>query len=188
MVTLPEAVPEEISPGLWVIPILLRRRNRVCGICLVGGFDPIVCESTLLPEICAETGLSLCETKEALGPYLRDMRLCVTDLADTLTWMHGDLRAASATRGTMNEFSSNLSQAYEQVNFVFRLAHYLNVVQDPLQLIHLLLSQVCEILPFSWVAVRFLAHRTFIPELARDYFCMARRRTHVKSITARLSF
>ncbi len=86
--------------------------------------------------------------------------------AEMLTWMHQDMRNALAARTTMNEFSTNLSQSYEQVNFVFRLARYLNVVEEPLQLIDLLLCQIREIMPFAWVALRFLPNRTLIPEIA----------------------
>jgi HD-GYP domain-containing protein (c-di-GMP phosphodiesterase class II) len=68
--------------------------------------------------------------------------------------------------------SGKLAQAYEEVNFLFRLARFLNYVNEPVKLVQLLIAQIHEILPFQWIAARFLPE-ALVKEPAGDLLFIA---------------
>ena len=158
--------PLELAPGLWGIPVPLQKSGRLTGLSIVVGIEASFCTSHEAERLSLESRLPSEQIRILLAPLVRNMRHTTADLAHTLRWMREDLTAAHVARQTMDQFSENLAQSYEQVNFVFRLAGYLNVVKEPVEMIHLLLAQAREILSFAWVAVRFLPQHTFIRDAA----------------------
>jgi HD-GYP domain-containing protein (c-di-GMP phosphodiesterase class II) len=95
------------------------------------------------------------EAAGEFGPHLREFRHTAADLGQSLPWMYSDLTLAAKTRNTIDEFSGKLAQAYEEVNFLFRLARFLNHVDHPQQLMEMLIADVHAVLPFRWVAMQF---------------------------------
>ncbi|MDB5299743.1 MAG: hypothetical protein JWO87_1406 [Phycisphaerales bacterium] len=71
---------------------------------------------------------------------------------------------------TLDQFSDKLLQAYEEINLLFRLARFLNCVSEPAELLNVFCSQVQQVLPFRWLAIRFDPKGTQVQELNDGLF------------------
>jgi HD-GYP domain-containing protein (c-di-GMP phosphodiesterase class II) len=159
----------EVAAGCWAFPIVLRRASVVTGVVLAVGFDPWFVKGAWFAEMCGAAGVSLSEVAGDLAPHVREFRHVAADLGETLPWMHADLSQGQRTRQTIEEFSGKLAQAYEEVNFLFRLARFLNHVENAQQLMELLIADIQLVLPFRWVALRFKRGAVVTPALSGQF-------------------
>jgi HD-GYP domain-containing protein (c-di-GMP phosphodiesterase class II) len=157
--------PAQIAPGCWAVPIVHRRKMFPVGISLAVGFEPGFLVTALFDELCAHDAISPELARNMLAPLVRPMQPALADLAQTLDWMAADLAQASTNAPMIDQFTHKLAQAYEEVNFLFRLARFLNLIDNPVQLVDSLLRQIQQILPFQWVAVRFHPDHALHPVL-----------------------
>ncbi|HVX84460.1 MAG TPA: HD domain-containing phosphohydrolase [Phycisphaerae bacterium] len=155
----------EVAAGCWAFPVMIRRAHVLTGMMLAVGFDPWFPKSAWFAQMCGAAGVSVDDAAAAMAPLLREFRHTAADLGQSLPWMYADLVAAAKTRSTLDEFSGKLAQAYEEVNFLFRLARFLNHIDNPLQLMGMLLQDIHAVLPFGWVAIRFSDRLAITPEL-----------------------
>ena len=77
-------------------------------------------------------------------------------LAEVVSSFHADLTKADADARALDAFSAGLSQTYEEVTFLFRLARLLNAPDDPAAAIDALCRQLLDVVPFGWVTLYFL--------------------------------
>jgi HD-GYP domain-containing protein (c-di-GMP phosphodiesterase class II) len=157
--------PAQIAPGCWAVPILHRRKTFLTGISLSVGFEPGFLSTALFEELCAQAATDPDLARKMLAPLVRPIQPALADLAETLTWMAADLALASTNAVMIDQFTHKLAQAYEEVNFLFRLARFLNLIDSPMHLVDSLLQQIHQILPFQWVAVRFHPDHALDPAL-----------------------
>ncbi len=76
-------------------------------------------------------------------------------LADVVRAFHADLSKADADGKTLDAFSAGLSQSYEEVTFLFRIARLLNAPDDPPAAIDALCRQLLDVVPFGWINLYF---------------------------------
>ncbi len=69
----PAPHPETFAPGLRAIPILVRTRRRITGLCLVVSIEPAFTTSKLFHDMCAESGLApdACARRSRFAPAAR---------------------------------------------------------------------------------------------------------------------
>lgn len=86
-------------------------------------------------------------------------------LISILKWTHTDLCAARRHGSMLDEFSEQLSQAFEELNLVFRMSHLLNSTHSPQQIVRAMCDELRKSLCFGWVAIHFCASHDTVPEL-----------------------
>ena len=86
--------------------------------------------------------------------------------AAVVTHYHADLARAEADARALDTFSAGLSQSYEQVSYLFRLARLLNAPYDPVGAVDALCRQLLDAVPFGWVSLHFRSLPQTLPELA----------------------
>jgi HD-GYP domain-containing protein (c-di-GMP phosphodiesterase class II) len=86
--------------------------------------------------------------------------------AAMLQWMYDGIRRADSDSHTIDQFSEKLAQAYEETNLLYRMARLLNCSGDAAKSIESIGSQLQQVLPFGWMAIRFSAQAKGVRELA----------------------
>jgi HD-GYP domain-containing protein (c-di-GMP phosphodiesterase class II) len=86
-------------------------------------------------------------------------------LAEVVRTYHADLSRAEADGRTLDAFSAGLSQSYEEVTFLFRLARLLNAPDDPPTAVDALCRQLLDVVPFGWITLCFRPLAVVLPEL-----------------------
>lgn len=83
-----------------------------------------------------------------------------------LKWMQDRIVARVQDDVTIEQFSEKLSQAYEETDLLYRMARLLNCGTDATRAIQTIGSQLQEVLPFGWMAIRFSPTSRGVRELA----------------------
>src|SRR5688572_26922347 len=92
---------------------------------------------------------------QVLGAAVVCYPAAAPQLEPTLRWMFEDLCAIAHDSVTLQQFSDTLAQTYEESNLLFRLARLLNSDISPSRLMAKVCSQLQEVLPFAWIAMKF---------------------------------
>jgi len=83
------------------------------------------------------------------APFSRDA------LIQVLKNYHADLQRAATDHSAIDGFNANLSQSYEEVNLLFRMARSLTSSEDAAQIVQTLSNELREVLGYRWLAVVF---------------------------------
>ena len=86
-------------------------------------------------------------------------------LSGVVRAFHADLAKADADGRTLDAFSAGLSQSYEEVTFLYRLARLLNAPDDPPAAVDALCRQLLDVVPFGWISLYFRPLPVVLPEL-----------------------
>jgi len=103
-----------------------------------------------------------------LEPFVRSTPAQIEQTAAVIRWTHADLLRSANDNATLEQFGEKLSQAYEETNLLFRLSRLLGCVSDPAGLVNTFCQQVQEIMPFSWLAVRFDPRHTELRDVGDE--------------------
>jgi HD-GYP domain-containing protein (c-di-GMP phosphodiesterase class II) len=82
-----------------------------------------------------------------------------------LRWSHDEFCRQHQDDHTLDQFSEKLAQAYEETNLLYRMASLLNCANEPAKTLEIIASQLQEVLPFKWLAIRFANLQQAVPEL-----------------------
>lgn len=156
LVPTPSPEPAQLAPG-WHVQHLPRPGHapRSAGTTLICAVTPAFFEEKLFRVLCAGAGLADADVTAALAPWLHANDAAVERCFRLLHATHDDLARATRERGMIAQFSDRLAQAFEETNLMFRMARLLNFETDPLRQLHATCAQLVEVLPFSWLAIRF---------------------------------
>jgi HD-GYP domain-containing protein (c-di-GMP phosphodiesterase class II) len=104
---------------------------------------------------CASGDLDVDTARQGVGVLIHDQTPQAEQKAAILRWFCHDLVQVDEDRITLEEFSEQLAQAYEETNLMYRLARVMNVTSDPVQSIAMVSGQMHAIMPMAWIAVCF---------------------------------
>lgn len=90
----------------------------------------------------------------------------VTRIATMLRWAHDEITRGQNDEITIEQFSEKLAQAYEETNLLYRMARLLNCGTEATDAIRTIGSQLQEVLPFNWLAIRFSPNSRGLKDLA----------------------
>lgn len=76
-------------------------------------------------------------------------------LAAVLTHFHADLLRAETDARSIDGFNEQLSQSYEEVNLIFRMARLLTSPGDPAQVVQTMCDELRTTLNYGWLAMAF---------------------------------
>ena len=154
----------ELYPGCWIACALESTGNgplfwTMLALTEAGLAGPA------FEQICASARLPAEKAAEALRPFIKYTPAQKDQAVATFVRFHQHL-ASSANDGEMiSQFTTRLSQAYEELNLFFRLARSLNANGNPVETVQAICRELQEILPFSWVAASFVGGSGKVPEL-----------------------
>lgn len=158
----PQAV--EPFPGCWLLPIIADQADKPVAIAMALGQRAL--ESEQFEAICAGAALDKNKTRLAFASVARYGPSDLDTLQKTLGWSHSDLQQNDLHQRAIDEFSERLIQSYEETNFLFKLARYMNCITVPTEMIEATCRQMLEILPFEWIAIVFNDSRNVAHGLA----------------------
>lgn len=92
------------------------------------------------------------------------------ELATVLQWSFADLGKSLKDDETLAQLGGKLTHAYEQMNLLFRLSRLFNHVQSPHELLQRICHELCDLLPLSWLGLKFCQENRDIPDLQGRLF------------------
>src|SRR6185436_3560242 len=92
------------------------------------------------------------------------------ELATVLQWAFADMGKSLKDDETLAQLGGKLTHAYEQMNLLFRLSRLFNHVQSPHELLQRICLELCDLLPLSWLGLKFCQENQDIPDLQGRLF------------------
>jgi HD-GYP domain-containing protein (c-di-GMP phosphodiesterase class II) len=146
----------ELLPGLWAAPLPIMRRKR-----RVGFFVGLIATADLLD---GEHLVTLCNAAGADLPFVRDrlqqrvlpVREEMLRRALALRWMCEDLQTLADQESDSAGISCELSEAYEELTFLYQLGRSMRIEETPSDFINLTCRSLLDNLPYRFVAVRLI--------------------------------
>ena len=146
----------EPFPGCWLLPIIADHTKKpIDDVAIAMTLGQHALETEQFEVICASAALDLDKTRLSFASIARYGSSDLGTLQKTLTWSQNDLHQNDLHQQAIEEFSEKLIQSYEEANFLFKLARYMNCITVPVEMIEATCRQMLEILPFEWIAIVF---------------------------------
>jgi HD-GYP domain-containing protein (c-di-GMP phosphodiesterase class II) len=145
----------ELLPGCWIIPLSDGGRSYppIITVAMALGGDSLQAEQ--FEAICSEGRLDASISRTALAPLARYRRSDHERLVRTLRWMHEDLLKAQDQGESIEAFSDQLSDCYEQIAHLYELSRAINCLHEPDEFVELACSRLQRTLDFNWIAAAF---------------------------------
>ena len=89
-------------------------------------------------------------------------------LARTVGWWLEDLGGIHEAGANIQSFGRQLTDAYEEIALLHKIGRNMNVIRTPAHFIDLVCTELREVMPFRWIAVRLLDRRGGPVEFARS--------------------
>jgi HD-GYP domain-containing protein (c-di-GMP phosphodiesterase class II) len=156
----------ELFPGAHFLPLEEREGATRVGLSGAVIFTDRVFKSDELIDECEARRLSLQTVSLELSDLIRTSPVQLQQTIATIRWTYDDLLRSALDSAALDQFGEKLSQAYEETALLFRLSRLLGCVSDPVELVRTFCQQLQEIMPFSWLGVRFDPARTELRGLA----------------------
>ncbi len=151
----------EIFPGFFLLP-----QHDLAGTIVSLLLSAEVWNQPQFASIVKQAELDLPRTRAGLATMLPPDRGGAERLAKVLAHYHADLCQSHAQALTLDQFSSRLSQSFEEISAMFNMAHVLNTFDDPAKAVGLACDQLAHLLPFNWMAIWFGDSQWVVPRLA----------------------
>ncbi|HEY1684927.1 MAG TPA: HD-GYP domain-containing protein [Tepidisphaeraceae bacterium] len=149
---------EQLRDGVWWIPLVYTQGSQIVAVSVAA----ILAGGELRRSV-LKAAADLRHAKDILLHL--PARRTAHQLVKTVQWMHADLCAARRHGSMLDEFSEQLSQAFEELNLVFRMSHLLNSTHAPQDIVQGMCDELRKSLSFGWVCIHFCASRDAVPEL-----------------------
>jgi HD-GYP domain-containing protein (c-di-GMP phosphodiesterase class II) len=101
-----------------------------------------------------------------LSPLLHGSSVDAQRVAKALCRYQSDLAQSSCNLQLVDQFNTRLSQSFEEMTVLFRMAKVLNTTTNPSLAIKHACDQLLQTLPFGWFATWFADERQVVPQLA----------------------
>jgi HD-GYP domain-containing protein (c-di-GMP phosphodiesterase class II) len=148
---------EQLRDGVWWIPLIYTQGSQIAAVSVAA----ILAGGPMRKSLLDSADPRHVRTLQHQLPRRRSAR----QLVQIVQWTHADLCAARRHGSMLDEFSEQLSQAFEELNLVFRMSHLLNSTHAPQDIVHEMCDELRKSLSFGWVCIHFCASRDAVPEL-----------------------
>jgi putative nucleotidyltransferase with HDIG domain len=145
----------ELYPGCWIACALDTAGPAGTFWIVLAPFEAALCGSDF-EQTCAAAGMPAPAVAEALAPFVKFAPAQKSQAVATFIRLHQNWSASRQDRAMIGQFTTKLSQAYEELNLFFRVAKSLNTSADPVETIETVCRELQQILPFGWVAASFV--------------------------------
>jgi len=158
----------EVIPGAWIIPVPELQADHTTSMNAVMVLTPEVTQSDRFATIADSAGLEPGAARTHIASIARHATRDVESISKTTGWMMADLRQRSEDTHTIDSFSQQLVDTYEQMSLLYQIAESMNRSTDP----HGFVTMVCDLLlktlDFEWIAVRFTSLTSLGRTIAND--------------------
>lgn len=145
----------EIADGFWVIPLLESSRRKRTAYIVAGVLGPTLFDTEFFERACRAVPIGRSEARQALAPFAVYSRQTAGRLAVCLGWSYADLEAIGQGQATLEGFSRQLADSFEEITLLQKLGRSMNQLANPRKFLVLACEELLKTLPFEWVAVRF---------------------------------
>ena len=145
----------ELYPGCWIACALDSAGPAGTFWIMMAPHEPAV-SGPAFEETCRPAGLQPSAVADALAPFVKYTPAQRSQAVAAFTRSYRDWTASRNDRAMIGQFTTKLSQAYEELNLFFRVAKSLNTSADPLETIQTVCRELQQILSFGWVAASFV--------------------------------
>jgi len=156
--------PRELFRGMWAIPLVETHRRKRSGYVIAFALEPGGLESGEFERRCPAASRE--QVRRLLLPAARFSRESVLDHAHLLRWTHEDRIEMAAGQEALDGFSSQLSEAYEELTLLYKLGRSMNELIHPSKFVRLLCDELHATLSYRWVAARFVPDPQTVRHLA----------------------
>ncbi len=146
----------EILPGVWAAPLPITRRKRRVGYFLAVILSADLLDGEHLPRLCNAAGADLPLVRSRLQQQALPTREEMLRRALALRWMCEDLQTLAEHENDSAGISCELSEAYEELSFLYQLGRSMRIEETPSEFIDLTCSSLLDNLPYRFVAVRLI--------------------------------
>ncbi|HWB53217.1 MAG TPA: hypothetical protein VG722_03460, partial [Tepidisphaeraceae bacterium] len=147
--------------GTWWVPMIYTQGSQVAAISVA---------AVLATGPLKKTVLSACgdprQARHLLTHLPRPRN--AQKIVQVIQWTHEDLSSARRHGSMLDEFSEQLSQAFEELNLVFHMSHLLNSTHFPQEIVREMCDELRKSLSFGWVSIHFCTGRDAVPELTNQ--------------------
>ncbi len=153
----PAPAPELLFEGCWVVPIPEINRRRLAGyiVCIALGEDAL--KTDQFRAACGASHLDVEAAQAALEPFAVWNARSIAASDRLLGWCLEDQRSIASFETTLEGFSSQLTDSFEEISLLYTLGRSMNQLVHPQKFV----KQVCEelhaTLAFQWIGVRFVS-------------------------------
>lgn len=151
--------------GCWLAPVAIFRRRRRCGYHVVVLADADIARGEVFAALCQSASLDQAAS-QTLAPTTR------YDRADLDRWMRmfqalsDDLVRLERLETELSSLSQQLSETYEELSLVYKMAAHLTVTQDPAVFLADACAELRQVIGLRWVAVQLTDGDFRLKELA----------------------
>ena len=155
----------ELFDGCWLVPVIEIQRRRRRAIVAAMALGPGALDSEQFMAACQSASLDARATRTALGPIAVFTAQTVQRLAPVVSWLNDDLVRLDQTQGAVEVFSRQLAESYEEINLLYKLGQSMNELTHPQRFVRLACEELRAVIPFSWIAVRFVGDAARMPSM-----------------------
>jgi len=156
----------EVFDGCWLVPVIEVQRRRRRAVIAAMALGPEALQSEQFLAACQSASLDARATRSAMAPIAVFTAQTVERLAPVIAWLNDDLTHLAQTRGAVTGFSRQLAESYEEISLLYTLGQSMNELTHPQRFVTLACEELRAVIPFSWIAVRFVNDAKLMPSMA----------------------
>lgn len=147
-----------------VVPDGSGRRRAGATVCAV--LSPGGVGSGVLGAACGEAGIDGESAVVALRELAGRQPSDPDGLARMLGWMRSDLASNAKDRSSIEGFSRQMSEMFEEIGLLYWLGKSMNRIDEPAQFLRSACEKLQQALPYGWVVARFVDSERVVPGLS----------------------
>lgn len=161
--------PAEAIPGLLLLPTVRIERRRRAAYVTACQLSPAAFGTEEFAAACQSASLDV----QAAAASLKNV--AIHEPANTernlllVRWLSEDSNAICSADHAVASFSSQLSEAYEELHLLYNLGRAMNEFIHPARFIKHLLSELRATLPYTWIMVAFVRDDPRVPLTGQCY-------------------
>ena len=168
--------PVAVWPDVWLVPLSAQRRRRatdaprferVVGALLVG---PNWLESEQLRQICDARQFDFTAVVAKADRARLISEAEANRLASVLSWMHQDSGELDRHDGELAGLSNELSESYEELSLLYKLATNMTVDQPPVVFLSEACKELHQVVGLRWLALQLIDNDPRLNELGGHVF------------------
>lgn len=149
------AMPQEIFPGCWAVPMAVVRRRRRSGYVVAFLLGQVGLHGEDFEKICVATSADAAAARNAMSHLAHWTTESVASIGATLRLMQSDLESSCEQERTIAGFTSHLTEAYETVELLYELGRSMSTLKRPSQFGAMTIERLHRITDFGWIAAAF---------------------------------
>lgn len=147
--------PAPAFPGCWLIPVPILRRRRREGYHLIVMASREIGQAEQFSALCASASLDHLAARSLL-PETRLGRVDILRWSRLLNAMNDDLLRLDRQHEEIAGLSQQLSETYEELNLVYKMAAHLTVTQDPASFLSDACDELRQVAGLRWIALQII--------------------------------